>query len=273
MYVDAELIGILAKDNLSLQDLKQIDDLSNPAVSSACHARAGDHAEAIRYAYLGLAEPQDPLDIDHFVRTSYFYSMQLHGTSESGHKDLSHFFEALLESKPRGPVLEVVAASSIPEMDLVRSTIGYEQEHPSHYKFLFDHLAKTAEHLPRDLDLRLAGFFHDIGKMATKKYHRGRVIFPKHAKVGAVMASVVLYGVTGLDNEKIHTMIRRHMPNYASTWSNKAVDRYKRKCGKYLDEVFTLIKADTLARPNPGSLKWYYDLRETMGLERNSTTQ
>jgi tRNA nucleotidyltransferase (CCA-adding enzyme) len=70
-----------------------------------------------------------------------------------------------------------VFAEFIPE---IKPMIGFDQKSPWHMYDVFTHTAKAVELAPQDSTIRLAVFFHDIGKPYTFQEHIGRGHFPHH---------------------------------------------------------------------------------------------
>lgn len=78
-----------------------------------------------------------------------------------------------------------------PEFDTMMETT---QENPHHIYTVGIHTIKTMENLPKDLTLRLAGLFHDIGKPACKTMEDGSAHFYNHPVVGAKLCETILEG-------------------------------------------------------------------------------
>lgn len=91
--------------------------------------------------------------------------------------------------------------------------------------------AVSLEKSSPDLILRTAALFHDIGKPATRVFHKNsEVTFNNHEAVGAKMVKTILvkHGYSKDEILSISKLIRLHMRSYgfsASTWTDSAVRR------------------------------------------------
>ena len=76
----------------------------------------------------------------------------------------------------------------------VTMMVDYNQRNPHHCFDLFQHSLHTVESLydEASIDLRIAAFFHDIGKPYVSKEKDGRLVFYGHAKKSAEIAREVL---------------------------------------------------------------------------------
>lgn len=76
----------------------------------------------------------------------------------------------------------------------VSMMVDYNQRNPHHCFDLFQHSLHTVENLCEDtsVDLRIAAFFHDIGKPYVAKEKDGRLVFYGHAQKSAEIARKVL---------------------------------------------------------------------------------
>lgn len=71
--------------------------------------------------------------------------------------------------------------------------IGFRQEHPRHLYDVWGHTAAAVEAAPPDKAVRLALFFHDLGKPACATYdERGGGHFYGHAEAGAALCRMAL---------------------------------------------------------------------------------
>ncbi|MFH1311702.1 MAG: HDIG domain-containing metalloprotein [Candidatus Eisenbacteria bacterium] len=143
-------------------------------------------------------------------------------------------------------------------------TYGFSQDTPHHAYDLFTHAARTAANTPRDLTLRLAGLLHDIGKYDTRTYRRGRAVYYGHEAVSAETAGTVLRRLRFPNRltDDVVFLIRNHMINYSSDWTDKAVRRFVRRTGPRLEQVLALAEADCKAqRAEPGMTVGIKDLR------------
>jgi len=128
--------------------------------------------------------------------------------------------------------------------------INVTQEKKHHKWDVFHHCVYTCDHVDCELNLRLAGLLHDVGKPDTRKVIKGKgITFHKHEMVGAKIAKKALTRL-GYDNNtknQITKLVRLHMYHYTHEYSDNAIRRFIAKAGiteKDLDDIsnFPLFK-------------------------------
>lgn len=99
---------------------------------------------------------------------------------------------------------------------------------------------------PGNLVVRLAALLHDVSKPACKEGDH----FYGHDQEGAKVAEGILRRLkfSNQDIAKVANLIRQHMFNYESSWTDAAVRRFMRRVGvENLDDLFALRGADMRA--------------------------
>jgi poly(A) polymerase len=144
----------------------------------------------------------------------------------------------------------------LPELPALR----LEQDPIHHHKDVYLHTLAVVDKLiasdpdPEhpDVELRLAGLLHDIGKPATRRYDNGKVSFHHHEVVGSKMAERRLrelrFPKETIDNvaQLVEMHLRFH--TFRLGWSDSAVRRYVRDAGPHLDRLNRLVRADCTTR-------------------------
>jgi poly(A) polymerase len=105
-----------------------------------------------------------------------------------------------------------------------------------------------------DIELRMAGLLHDIGKPRTRRFGAEGVSFHHHEVVGAQMAERRLRELR-YPSEFVETtckLVELHLRfhTYRMGWTDSAVRRYVRDAGPLLDRLNRLVRADCTTR-NP----------------------
>jgi poly(A) polymerase len=144
----------------------------------------------------------------------------------------------------------------LPELPALR----LEQDPIHHHKDVYLHTLAVVDKLVAsdpdpahpDVDLRLAGLLHDIGKPATRRFDDGKVSFHHHEVVGAKMAERRLRELR-FPRETIDTitqLVEMHLRfhTFRLGWSDSAVRRYVRDAGPHLDRLNRLVRADCTTR-------------------------
>lgn len=132
----------------------------------------------------------------------------------------------------------------------VKKMIGFNQ-HSSHHKFdLFEHSMKVLDMTPANLKTRMAGLFHDTGKIDTFFLdENGEGRFFGHQEISKEIIKNRLkelkYPKKFIENTSI--LVERHMDN-TNTYTKKSVRKLLRKVGdENIYDLFDLQKADVLS--------------------------
>lgn len=127
----------------------------------------------------------------------------------------------------------------IPELE---KCIGVGQDTRYHKYDVFSHCIYTCDNSDLNLVLRLAGLFHDVGKVDTRKRINGRITFHKHEMVSVKRARAFLNRLRydGRTKEVVLGLIRMHMYHYTREYTNQAVRRFIKKAGINKDNIDNL---------------------------------
>jgi len=171
--------------------------------------------------------------------------------------------EIMLSRKP-SKFLKLMQACGVLEQVLPELTacIGIAQQARYHKYDVFEHCLAACDAAPKQLDLKFAALFHDVGKAPTKSYTvkegSNVITFYNHEVAGAKIA---LHILKRLEYPKafvttVSELIYHHMYNYVSDkWSDAAVTRFIERAGITRDDLkdlsnhplFLLRKADRAA--------------------------
>lgn len=169
----------------------------------------------------------------------------------------------LLSNNPK-PGLEALVDSgiadlTIPELPALKLEIDEHHHHKDVYQHTLTVVQQAVDYekdygLEKDLVLRLAALFHDIGKPATRRLEPGGgVSFHHHDVVGAKLAKKRLTELR-FDNDTIKAvarLIELHLRFFGYSdqqWSDSAVRRYVRDAGDQLLRLHALTRADVTTR-------------------------
>ena len=144
----------------------------------------------------------------------------------------------------RTGLLEII----LPEL---AACVGVEQK-GRHVLDVFDHCLAACDAAPAgNLAVRAAALLHDAGKPVVKSVDAsGEVIFHKHDAAGADVAEAVLrrYKAPNALTDRVVRLVRQHMFQYESEWTDAAVRRFMTRVGlDILDDLLTLRLADASA--------------------------
>jgi len=147
-------------------------------------------------------------------------------------------------------LLEII----LPELKICA---GVEQKGRHAYD-VFHHSLRTCDSADgRNLQLRAAALFHDIGKPSVKRIdEEGEITFHRHEIIGAEITEKILlrYKASNSDRNRICSLVRHHMFHYTSDWSDAAVRRFMARVNPdLLDDLIALRLADaTSISPDAG---------------------
>ncbi len=100
------------------------------------------------------------------------------------------------------------------------------------------------------LSVRLAALFHDMGKSEVIEKGEGKNTFYAHEAVSAIQTKAIMQYLKS-SNEQIRVvthLVKEHMFNYQSNWSDSAVRRFMKRVGlEDIPLLFQLRIADQIA--------------------------
>ena len=147
----------------------------------------------------------------------------------------------------------------------ISKMVGLEQSPEWHHKDIFYHTLLVVDNLAKlteNLDLRLTGLFHDIGKPKTRKYDKkSGWTFHGHDVVGSRM-------ITGLSQRmKLSNRTKEYMKKLTLLHlrpialaiegvTDSAVRRLMVSAGEHIDDLLILCRADITSK-NPILVKRY----------------
>jgi len=151
----------------------------------------------------------------------------------------------------------------IPELE---GTLGVIQT-GHHIYPVFEHLLLALKFCPSsDPIVRLATFFHDIGKPATKDIKGDKVTFYSHDKVGAKITEVIMRRLhfSNDDIKKAVNLVAHHMFYYNPEVTDAAVRRFIKRVGKEnIADLIELRIGDRLGSGVPkGKTRKLYELEQ-----------
>ena len=128
---------------------------------------------------------------------------------------------------------------------------GYgKRQNTYHRHTIFKHIMETVSRVKPVPLLRLAALFHDIAKPRVMKETGGVQTFYGHEEAGALMAGEIMDRLrfSHIMIGKVTNLIRHHMINYNSEWTDGAVRRLIRRVGiNNITDLLQVHRADLLA--------------------------
>ena len=124
---------------------------------------------------------------------------------------------------------------------------GYHKENLLEHHIL---ALEYAEKLKAPLTVKIAALLHDIGKVKTERKEEDRTTYYSHEICGAEMASSIMKRLksSNKEREEVELLIREHMVQYSSAWSDGAIRRLIVRVGKEnLNNLFMLRECDRKA--------------------------
>ena len=132
-----------------------------------------------------------------------------------------------------------------------------------HEHDVYRHSLLTCDAAPRGKpEVRWAALLHDIGKPATREGDGPDATFYGHADIGADLARQLLDRLRFAHEprDRIVHLVRQHMFEYRSEWSDAALRRWLRRVGlENVADLFDLRIADVIANPRHATLPAYLE--------------
>jgi poly(A) polymerase len=130
--------------------------------------------------------------------------------------------------------------------------LALEQDPIHRHKDVLAHTLAVVDKTSRNRLLRLAALFHDVGKPRTRAITDGGVTFHHHEVVGARMTrsrmEALRYPASDVDTVVRLVELHLRFHTYRLGWTDKAVRRYVRDAGPYLDMLNELTRCDCTTR-------------------------
>lgn len=149
-----------------------------------------------------------------------------------------------------------VAFRTMQELDILEivlqdlyKCIDFDQENPHHSMDLFNHTLCVVDNVDKNIALRYAALFHDIGKIYTKSYDENHIAhYYNHEIKSAEIAQRVLteFNVSNEIKKRVNILITEHM-KVSENATDKALRRKIRKVSE--DNIFlmySLLIADRI---------------------------
>jgi len=138
---------------------------------------------------------------------------------------------------------------------------GCEQPKAFHKHDVYWHSLYSCDAAPKGKPvLRLAALLHDVAKPRCKK----EFTFYNHDQMGVTMAEDIMKRLrfSNADIKYVTNLIKNHMFNYESNWSDSAVRRFMRRVGvENLEDLFLLRQADIKAMEKEIGGKYMKELK------------
>ncbi len=169
----------------------------------------------------------------------------------SAERIFSEFSKLLCGKNVKNVLIEYhnVIEQFIPEIHDMK---GFDQQNPHHIYDVWTHTAVCVESIPATPSLRLAAFFHDIGKPSTFSTDENGVgHFYSHSEKSRILATSILQRLKA-DNftqEKVYSIIKYH--DLQIQEDKKLIKKYLRRLSPDLFfDLIKIFKADNKAQ-NP----------------------
>ena len=132
-------------------------------------------------------------------------------------------------------------------MPEIQAMVGFRQNNPFHFPDLFRHTLRVVDRCTADLSLRWAALLHDSGKPETRIPGDGSESYHGHEAVGSELAVNLLKRLKAGKKltKEVSELVSLHMVHYQDEWSDRAVRRFIRRSGDYLEKLLELVEADS----------------------------
>jgi poly(A) polymerase len=141
-----------------------------------------------------------------------------------------------------------LAGEFLPELP----ALALEQDPIHHHKDVLAHTIAVVAKARPELVVRLAALLHDVGKPKTRSFGPDGVSFHLHDVVGARMAAERLRALRFPNHiiEAVTELVALHLRfhTYKMGWTDRAVRRYVRDAGPYLNQLNELVRCDCTTR-------------------------
>ncbi len=143
-----------------------------------------------------------------------------------------------------------IIAFFIPE---VKASFAFDQRTPHHCYDVYTHTAKVVATVPPVPLLRLAAFFHDVGKPSAVTLIDGRARFKGHPAVSAAIAETVMKRLRMAKKLTLQTvcLIREHDTLLKKTSDASVLRLLQRVPADLVEPLLALMRGDACAKADP----------------------
>jgi putative nucleotidyltransferase with HDIG domain len=160
------------------------------------------------------------------------------------------FIKVLMSSKP-SMGFNLMRKTGLLKQFLPELLEGYRKRQNAYHRYtIYKHIMETVDRVEPVMLLRLTALFHDIAKPRVREKKDGTWRFLKHEAVSADLAAEILERLRFSNRmiSKVANMVRHHMIDYNSQWSDAAIRRLIRRVGpENIMDLIRLRRADTVA--------------------------
>ena len=205
---------------------------------------------------------EDPLRILRAIRQSYSLGFTMEAkTKEAIQRNVERLpvislervrdeFSKILTGPKAGEAIRAMhdiglTKQFIPELD---ETFGVTQDSKYHQETVDEHILSAVDLVDNSLASRLVALLHDISKPAKKTVEDGIAHFYNHEDVGAETAQAILERLKFPNDviDEVVFRVKNHMRPHSNpkAWGDKAVRKFMKDMGQYLDKVLDFAEAD-----------------------------
>jgi len=210
----------------------------------------------------GSAYIIDPLRILRTIRFAYFYNFTIEDNTKSKMKEYIDLLDNTSKERIYKELKNILLLDNIEEIFIeysyifvklipsLKECIGYNQYSDYHIYDVYKHIIKVVSLTNKDIYIRLAALFHDIGKPLTLKKDSNDIgHFVGHAKASynIFMDFCNTYKVDNKTKQLVGNMILYH-ENTLSIRRSKIYDFYKIYDMNYIEYLFDLKRCDILGQ-------------------------
>jgi len=183
--------------------------------------------------------------------------------------------DLLLKDNPSNILNEMYKEKTLKNFE--KSLLDLDMKVPEGYRHKnnFFHSLKvldnaiSREKSGKDIILRTAALFHDIGKPKTREFHKNGVVsFTNHDIVGAKMIREILknHNYKNEEIKLVSLLIRYHMRSHTFKvgWTDSAVRRLMKDCGseEQLERLIILLYSDVTSSNKEKVESIHKDIKE-----------
>ncbi len=206
---------------------------------------------------------EDPLRILRAARFASELGFRIDNDTKDVMKDMASMLGSVTPERIRDELMKILMSPKpstgftiMRRADLLKHVIpelleGYrKQQNHFHNYTIFRHVMETVDRVEPVPLLRLTALLHDIAKPRVRKKIRGEWRFYGHEKASADLAGEIMGRLRFSKDmiQKTTNLIRHHMVDYDSQWTDGAIRRLIRRIGQsQIMDLLILRKADILA--------------------------